>query len=90
MTFPLIVDTPLMLNANELLSGVKRTSNVVAPIPLLSIHVARDFEPICRIASTDCIKESDRMERIRNIEETEGRNAFCVRFGREKRIASFV
>jgi hypothetical protein len=36
------------------------------------------------------MKERERMERMRNMEETEGRNAFCVRFGREKRIASFV
>jgi len=43
-----------MLNEKLLLSGVKRTSNVVAPIPLFSIHVAKDFEPICRIAWTDC------------------------------------
>jgi hypothetical protein len=82
-----MVDTPLMLKEKELLSGVKRTSNVVAPIPLLSMHVASDFEPICRIASTECMKERERMEKIRNMEETEGRNAFCVRFGREKRIA---
>jgi hypothetical protein len=33
------------------------------------------------------MKERERMERIRNMEETEGRKAFCVRFGREKRIA---
>jgi hypothetical protein len=33
------------------------------------------------------MKERERMEKIRNMEETEGRNAFCVRFGREKRIA---
>ena len=36
-----------MLNAKEELSGVKRTSKVVAPMPELAMHVARDFEPIC-------------------------------------------
>jgi hypothetical protein len=47
-----------MLKAKLLLSGVNRTSKVVAPMPLLSIHVASDFDPIALIAAADCMKEN--------------------------------
>src|SRR5579859_354956 len=82
-----MVDTPSMLNAKLLLSGVKRTSKVVAPIPLFSIHVAKDLEPICRMPSTDCRNNREAMERMRNMEETEERVTRRVRLGKEKRIA---
>ena len=73
-----------MLNAKELLSGVKRTSNVVAPIPLLSIHVASDFDPMALIASTGCKRANRKKENIKTIEDID---ALCGRFCIEKRIA---
>ena len=51
-----------MLNAKDELSGVKRTSNVVALIPELSMHVARDFEPICFNAMTFWEKNERKMK----------------------------
>lgn len=71
MTLPLIVETPLMLNAKVSLSGVNKTSNVLAPIPLLSIHVASDFEPIALIARTGCIRVKVIIENIRNIDDND-------------------
>jgi len=62
------VETPLILKAKELLSGVNETANVVAKIPLLSIHVARDFEPISRTAWTECERRRVRRENISDIE----------------------
>lgn len=75
-----------MLNAKLLLSGVKRTSKVVAPMPLLSIQVAKDLEPICRMASTDCWNNREARERMRNTDETEERATLRVRVGKGKRI----
>lgn len=60
-----------MLNAKLLLSGVKETSNVVAPIPLLSIHVARDVEPMTLVASTVFIRDREINANIRNTEVKE-------------------
>jgi hypothetical protein len=74
-----------MLNAKELLSGVKETANVVAKIPLLSIHVAREFEPISRMAWTECDKRRVKMENIRDIVESmDGDDDKCCE--RENRI----
>ena len=72
------------MNAKLLLSGVKETSKVVAPIPLLSIHVASDFEPITRTASTECRSEKEINANIRSTEEKEDRMESCVRLGSEK------
>jgi hypothetical protein len=81
-----MVETPSMLNEKLLLSGVYSTSKVVAPIPLLSIHVANDLEPICRIAWTDCRNNS---ETRRNMDvKEEDRERLCVRLGREKRMVA--
>jgi hypothetical protein len=79
------VETPSILNEKLLLSGVNRISNVVAEIPLLSIQVAREFEPIESIAVTHRTK--DKRERRMN---NEGDCGTFVRFGREKRIAPGV
>ena len=82
-----------MLKAKELLSGVNRTSKVVALMPLLSIHVASELEPICRMACTECMKERVIKERIKRNEddrEKEDREeTFCVRLGRDRRIACY-
>jgi hypothetical protein len=75
-----------MLKAKVLLSGVKRISNVVADIPLLSIHVARAFDPIDLSAATDWKRERT-MERRKKTESEEDRGTSIVRLGREKRIA---
>lgn len=85
---PLIVETPSILNAKLLLSGVKETSKVVAPIPLLSIHVARDFEPITLTASTECKSANKIKANIKSTEENEDRMALCVRFGKERSMIS--
>ena len=90
MTLPLIVETPLMLNAKVSLSGVNKTSNVLAPIPLLSIHVASDFEPIALIARAGCIRVMAMIENIRNMDDNDGDKTLllCVRVSRGKRIVS--
>jgi hypothetical protein len=87
VTFPLIVETTSTLNAKLLLSGVKTTSNVVADIPLLSIHWAREFEPIDRIAVAERNRKNIR-ERRKKDEGVGG--TVLVRCGREKRIAPDV
>jgi len=78
-----------MLKAKELLSGVKRTSKVVALIPLLSIHVASEFDPICRNAWAECRREKRKREKRRK-EETDDKGEretlLCVRFGKDMRI----
>ena len=71
-----------MLNAKLLLSGVYDTSKVVAPIPLLSIHVASDLDPITLTAFAVCIRERARKVSIKRVEE----KTLGVRFGREKRM----
>jgi hypothetical protein len=73
VTLPLIVDTPLILNAKLLLSGVKETSKVEAPIPLFSMHVARDLEPITLIASAVFVRSRDMNANIRNAEDNDDR-----------------
>jgi hypothetical protein len=81
LTSPLIVETPLILKARLLLSGVKRISNVVADMPLLSIHVASEFEPIERIAAAEWTRETTRATRNKTDEA-----ALPVRLlGREKK-----
>jgi len=76
-----------MLKAKLLLSGVKETSKVVAPIPLLSIHVAKDREPMTRKASAECSSDSEINENMRRSEESEEEDMeLCVRLGRAKRI----
>jgi len=76
-----------MLKAKLLLSGVKETSNVVAPIPLLSMHVAKDREPMTLMASAECNSDSEINENMNRIEEESDEDiGLCVRLGREKRI----
>src|ERR1700732_1398311 len=77
-----------MLNAKLLLSGVNNTSNVVAPMPLLSIHVAKEFDPICLIACIGCMKERHMMEKRREGEMMDEEDeTFMVRLDRDnKRI----
>jgi hypothetical protein len=65
-----MVDVPSILKAKLLLSGVKETSNVEAPIPLLSMHVANEFDPITRTALAESM--SDRTTRV-NIKKTEAK-----------------
>ena len=77
-----------MLKAKLLLSGVKRTSKVVAPIPLLSIHVARDFEPIALIASTEFSKDRAIIEHIKNIGDEDNGMKLRVRLIKEMRIVT--
>ena len=60
-----------MLNAKLLLSGVNEISNVVAPIPLSSMHVAKDREPMTLVASTECSSDSEINENVRRSEESE-------------------
>lgn len=76
-----------MLKAKLLLSGVKETSNVVAPIPLLSMHVAKDREPMTLMASAECSRDSEINENMRKSEEESDEDMeLGVRLGREKRI----
>jgi len=78
-----------MLKAKLLLSGVKETSKVVAPIPLLSIHVAKEREPMTRSASVVCNSDSEINENMRRSEDNdEDIGLYVVRLGREKRIVS--
>ena len=84
VTLPLIVDTPLILNAKLLLSGVKETSKVVAPIPLFSMHVARDLDPITLIASAEFVRSKEINANIRNTEDKDNRMLSCVRLRTEK------
>jgi hypothetical protein len=86
VTLPETVEVPSMLKANELLSGVKETANVVAKIPLFSIHVASDFDPISRTASTECEKRRVATERIMDIDERENRMTVCC-CGRTQRTS---
>jgi hypothetical protein len=81
-----MVDTPSMLKARLLLSGVKETSNVVALILLFTIHVASDLDPITRIASADCMREKEMRVMIRKTEDKEERSTSRVRLGGEYRI----
>jgi hypothetical protein len=76
-----------MLKAKLLLSGVKETSNVLAPIPLFSIHVARDCDPMTLMATVECISDSRTNVNARR-EEKESPEPFGVRFGCENRIVS--
>lgn len=77
-----------MLNAKLLLSGVKETSKVVAKMPLLSIHVASDLDPITLTALTVFMSDKDMNVDIRNTEDKDDRIAERVRLGREKRMIS--
>jgi hypothetical protein len=77
VTLPLMVETPLMLKAKLLLSGVKTTSKVVAPMPLLSMHVASEFDPICRIACAECMNARETRDRRRRREGTMGGREPC-------------
>jgi hypothetical protein len=74
---PDTVEVPSTLKANELLSGVKETANVVAKIPLFSIHVASDFDPISRMATTECEKRRAATESNMDIDERENRMTVC-------------
>jgi hypothetical protein len=82
-----MVETPSMLKAKLLLSGVNWTSKVVAPIPLLSIHVAKEREPITRRASAECSSDSEINENMKSSEDNDEDMGLCVvRLGREKCI----
>jgi hypothetical protein len=83
-----MVETPSILNAKLLLSGVKETSNVVALIPLLSIHVAREFEPITLIASAECRSKKKITVNIMSVEEKKDRMPLCVRLSGETSMIS--
>ena len=75
-----------MSKARLLLSGVKRMSNVVAAIPLFSIHIARDFEPIALMASAEFSSDKPIIKIIEIIDDDEDGMKLCVRLGRKKRI----
>lgn len=70
---------------------MKETSKVVALIPLLAIHVAREFEPITLTASAECRSKKKTTANIRSDEEKKDRMPLCVRLGRERSmISSFL
>src|ERR1700733_13732444 len=86
-----MVETPSMLKAKLLLSGVKETSKVGAPIPLLSIHVAKEREPITRRASAECSSDSEINKNMRSSEDNdEDMGLSVVRLGRERRIVLWM
>jgi hypothetical protein len=76
-----------MLKAKVLLSGVKETSNVVAPMPLFSIHVASDLDPITLSASANLMRDREMRAMIRKTGDKEGRRTLLVRLDSGCRIA---
>jgi hypothetical protein len=84
---PETVEVPSMLKANELLPGVKDTANVVAKIPLFSIHVASDFDPISSMASTECEKRRAATASNMDIDERANRMVVCC-YSQTQRRAS--